>query len=241
MPKYGIHHIVVTDAIGTLMASTSTTDKAIASLMGANMGFSNAGAIGPDLFFWAPDYEIVHKMYPFYKTYKDLVDLYNTIVTPIREVIDTIKDGAETVAPATVGILEALLREVRETVGLFTTTASQGLFAGMISGANLITDAIGFPSLSASFFDDMFKPGLQKGEPLSQWYWFDMLHYRRTGELPMSTRWLAGPTGCTCSGTSQSKITWTSGNTRNTTAKISVPHSPASSIYPGLCPVRWRP
>lgn len=183
MPKYGIHHIVITDAIGKLMASEDEHRVGIGKEMAGHMGYANLGAIGPDLFFWAPDYEIVHKLYPFYKSYKKLVDLYNTVVQPIRDVMGLLEEGAEEVAPATYGIIEATLNEIRETADLFSTVASQGLFAGVIEGANLVTDAAGFPSLAAAFFDDMFKPGVQKGEAISDWYWFDMLHYRRTGQF----------------------------------------------------------
>ena len=57
-----------------------------------------------------------------------------------------------------------------------------GLFAGVLEGANLLTDAGGISSLSHQFFQ-MFVPGLQKNEKEKDWYWFDMLHYRQTGNF----------------------------------------------------------
>jgi len=50
------------------------------------------------------------------------------------------------------------------------------------NGANLLTDAAGIGSLSHQFFQ-MFVLDLQKNKNEKEWYWFDMLHYRRTGNF----------------------------------------------------------
>lgn len=186
MPKYGIHHIVLTDAIGALLASPDAVARNAGTELASNHGMSMLGAVGPDLLFWAPDYEIVDKLYTFYKNYQAVVDLYNQIVQPIRDirdaVVEPIEDAVETLAPSTVALIRTLIEEMRETAELFKSTISTGLFAGVISGANLLTDAAGFPSLAAGFFYT-FRPPLQDGLPEDQWYWFDMLHYRKTGDF----------------------------------------------------------
>lgn len=186
MPKYGIHHVVLTDAIGELLASPAAAAQNAGAELAGNHAMSMLGATGPDLFFWAPDYEIVDKLYTLYKNYQALVDLYNEVVQPIRDirdaVVEPIEDAVETLAPSTVAMIRTLIEEMRETAEVFKAAVSTGLFAGVISGANLITDAAGFPSLAASFFY-MFRPPLQDGLGEDQWYWFDMLHYRKTGDF----------------------------------------------------------
>lgn len=186
MPKYGIHHVVLSDAIGELLASPDAAAQVAGAELASNHGMAMLGAVGPDLMFWAPDYEIVDRLYTFYKNYQELVELYNQIVQPIRDIrdaiVEPIEDAVETLAPSTVAMIRTLLEEMRETSELFKSAVSTGLFAGVISGANLLTDAAGFPSLAAGFFH-LFRPPLQDGLAEDQWYWFDMLHYRNTGDF----------------------------------------------------------
>lgn len=186
MPKWAIHHIVLNDSIGLLLGSNSAAARKAGDELAANMPIANLGSIGPDLLFWAPDYEIVDKLYTLYKNYADLKALYDSIVQPIRDirdaVVEPIEDAVETLAPSTVALIRHLIEEMKETAALFKKTVQTGLFAGVISGADLITDATGFPSLASSFFQ-MFLPPLQLGLAENCWYWFDMLHYRRTGDF----------------------------------------------------------
>ena len=186
MPKYAIHHIVLNEATGQLLASPDTRARSAGEDLALNPALANLGAIGPDLFFWAPDYEIVDKLYGLYKNYEELKALYDKIVQPIRDirdaVVEPIEDAVETLAPSTVALIRHLIEEMRETSELFQKTVSTGLFAGVIEGADLITDAVGFPSLASAFFQ-FFMPPLQLGLGENCWYWFDMLHYRRTGDF----------------------------------------------------------
>lgn len=186
MPKYAIHQIVLNDAVGGLLASPDAAAAAAGNELALNRAAANLGAIGPDLLFWAPDYEIVEVFYTFYKNYKELKELYDSIVQPIRDirdaVVEPVEDAVETLAPTTVALIRQLIEEMRETSVLFQKAVSTGLFAGVIGGANLITNAAGFPSLAALLFDQ-FVPPLQRGRAENCWYWFDMLHYRRTGEF----------------------------------------------------------
>jgi hypothetical protein len=186
MPKYAIHHIVLNDAIGRLLGSSNLAARTAGEELALNMPIANLGAVGPDLLFWAPDYEIVDKLYTLYKNYAELKRLYDSVVQPIRDirdaVVEPIEDAVETLAPSTVALIRHLIEELEETASLFKSTVSTGLFAGVIEGANLITNAAGFPS-SASLFFQAFVPPLQLGQGENCWYWFDMLHYRRTGDF----------------------------------------------------------
>ena len=54
------------------------------------------------------------------------------------------------------------------------------LLSGVLTGANLLTDAAGLGSAARQFFQ-MFVPDAHHNRQEKDWYWFDMLHYRRTG------------------------------------------------------------
>jgi hypothetical protein len=186
MPKYAIHHIVLNDAIGELLASSSAEARSAGEDLATNMPVANLGAIGPDLLFWAPDYEVVDRLYTLYRNYAELKALYDEIVQPIRDIrdaiVEPIEQTVETLAPSTTALIRELIEQMRETSELFQKTVQTGLFSGVISGADLITNAAGFPPLAASLFQ-LFLPPFQEGRAENCWYWFDMLHYRRTGDF----------------------------------------------------------
>ena len=186
MPKYGIHHIVLKEAVPELYAMGNNTATSAADVIQTETPSALMGSIGPDLFFWGPDYEIVDKLYKLYKNIEEVVGIYNKIVKPIREikdaVVEPVEDLVETLAPNTVELIRHLLREIEETASLFKSAVGTGLFAGVLEGANLLTDAAGIGSLSHQFFQ-MFVPDLQKNKNEREWYWFDMLHYRQTGNF----------------------------------------------------------
>lgn len=186
MPKYGIHHIVLKEATPELYALDNITAAKAADVIQAETPSALIGSIGPDLFFWGPDYEVVDKPYKLYKNIEKVVRIYNRIVKPIREikdaVVEPVEDLVETLAPNTVELIRRLLREIEETSSLFKSAVGTGLFAGVLEGANLLTDAAGIGPLSHQFFQ-MFVPDFQKNKDEKEWYWFDMLHYRRTGKF----------------------------------------------------------
>jgi hypothetical protein len=145
--------------------------------------------VGPDLLFWAPDYEVVDKVYRLHKNIQEIVDLYNEVVQPIRDirdaVVDPVEDLVESLAPATVSLIRQAIEEMKETAALFKSTLATGLFSGVIGGFNFLTDLADLPRLSGLFFDQ-FRPPLQNNDGEDQWYWFDMLHYRNTGDFARS-------------------------------------------------------
>lgn len=186
MPKYGIHHIILDDATGQLLASPSPTHKAAGEDLSLNPGMAALGAIGPDLFFWAPDYEIVARLYRLYKNIDAVVDLYNKVMEPVKKIRDAVVEPAEelveTLAPATVALIRSLIEEMQESTKLLKATISTGLFSGVISGFDLLTDLASLPSVSGQLFR-LLTPPLQGNEPEKRWYWYDMTHYRNTGDF----------------------------------------------------------
>jgi hypothetical protein len=184
MPKYGIHHIVIDRAMGNLLASPRNSDQAAANALFNHYDMASLGAIGPDLFFWAPDYEVVDKFYKLYQNIESVVNLYNEIVQPIRDirdaVVEPVEDAVETLAPNTIALIRQTIEEMQETADLFKSAIGTGIFAGVISGVNLVSDMAGLPHASTQLFN-LFIPPVQYNKPEPDWYWFDMLHYRKTG------------------------------------------------------------
>jgi hypothetical protein len=189
LPKYGIHHIVLSDAITRLKDDPSLPAQDAATILEQNKNIAMIGAIGPDLLFFAPDYEMFNKLYRFYKNIKDVIDQYNRVTQPVRDIhnavtrdipIDTV---VGTVNPSTQRLIRLALQRIDETINLFKSTLSTGLFAGVISGIDIVANTASLPGASAIFFKEVFTPPLQNNEPVRRWYWFDMLHYRNTGDF----------------------------------------------------------
>lgn len=195
MPKYGVHMIVLDTTIDKLRASTNPSVRNIGEIMYRNRQAAVLGCIGPDLFFWSPDYEIVRIPYKFYENFKWAIDLYNNTIGKVKEAIDAMGEAAEDVveklAPATLELIKKLISEIKETSGLLKSTLSTGLFVGVFEAYDFLTRPWELPSLTHSLFD-MFVPPLQNGKNEPGWYWFDMLHYRRTGKFAQNLLRLAG-------------------------------------------------
>jgi len=184
MPKYGTHHIVLKEAINELNAMGNTTASGAADIIQSELPSAIMGSIGPDMFFWGPDYEVVDKLYKLYKNIEEVREIYNNVVQPIRDirdaVVEPVEDLVETLAPETIQLIRYALDKIKQTSALFKAAIETSIFAGVLEGANLLTDAAGVGSLSQQFFN-MFVPNLNDSE--EKWYWFDMLHYRETGKF----------------------------------------------------------
>jgi hypothetical protein len=187
MPKWGIHHVVLEDAIGILHASSSSAAQQAAADLFSNKDIAMLGAVGPDLFFWAPDYEAVKRIHRLYKNIEFFIDLYNKFTQPIRDihdaVVEPVEDAVETLAPNTINLIRHLLEEMNETVKLFKSTLYTGIFAGVVDGLNDLTNSFSSIHSFTSLFFQLFVPPLQHNLQEKEWYWFDMLHYRNTGDF----------------------------------------------------------
>lgn len=186
MPKWGIHNIVLSEALSQMLESEDDEVRQAAEELFEHRDMAMLGAVGPDLFFFAPDYEVVEKLYKLYKNYQQVMEVYNKVVEPIRKirdaVVEPVEDAVEELAPSTVAIIREALEEVEETTALFKSTLQTSLFAGVVDGLNVVTDAADLPRASSAIFEE-FIPPMQDNEREDKWYWFDMLHYRNTGEF----------------------------------------------------------
>lgn len=187
MPKYGIHHIVLRRAIDDKLMSGSSAAVNAAAVLSDQPDAAMLGAVGPDLFFFAPDYPAMQPIIALYTNYKKVLDLWEDIIAPIKQIneqfIEPVEDAVkDAVADDAIALIEMLLKELKETAGLFTSAVQTGLMAGVVGGLNSVFDPAGVP-LIQNFFKLMFTPPLQDGQPDDKWYWFDLLHYRRTGRF----------------------------------------------------------
>ncbi|MBN2736286.1 MAG: zinc dependent phospholipase C family protein [Spirochaetales bacterium] len=190
MPKYGIHEIVLNKAVEGLAGSSDANVRNVHSNIMANKPYANLGAIGPDLFFWGADYEAADKLFKLYKNIEKIKEIFDQVLAPISAVKEAVGEATEavvgTLAPNTLQLVKSALERVRDTATLFKTTVASGLFTGVLNISDYFAEAFKLPLASAELFD-LFSPPLyaqlKNGEVpnVKNWYWFDMLHYRRTG------------------------------------------------------------
>lgn len=180
MPKYATHMLVMDKATEKLLKSQFADAAALKN----RRDIAVIGAVGPDLFFWATDYELCKVLKDIFDAWDYIVGIYNDtigkIVKVIEEMEEAVEGAIEKVLPHTVEMIEALINECRETADLFKKVISQGALAALLGIDDLIGNMADIPTATHKIFD-MFKPPLQDGKDETKWYWFDMLHYRYTG------------------------------------------------------------
>ena len=192
MPKYGIHQIVLEKAISRLNSGNNRSAHA-ASDIELNKGLANLGAIGPDLFFWSPDYDYVDKLYQLYKNMSEVIDIHNKVVEPVRKVKEEVGEVTEealsVLGGSTVELIKKTVKEIKETESRLRSTLANGLFSGVITIDDWISSIGKVPKLTSEFFT-LFTPPMQDqlaGQmprmDVRNWYWFDILHYRKVGRL----------------------------------------------------------
>ncbi|MDQ4024203.1 MAG: hypothetical protein M3217_01760 [Actinomycetota bacterium] len=135
------------------------------------------GSIGPDyLFFSLAEYgtpldDLLNLVFGVYDAFEPLVDFYEDNIEPV---IDQIED-------AVVAVDEALFQGL---FGNIKAAADAANLAALTAAAAVVTQQVDL------FY--LFYPKIQQGAPESEWYWFDFLHYRRTGQFATRMWQLAG-------------------------------------------------
>ncbi|MBK9147139.1 MAG: zinc dependent phospholipase C family protein [Flavobacteriales bacterium] len=196
MPKYGIHHIIL-EKVRERLADGNNDQRDLHRILAQNRVEGNLGCIGPDLLFWAPDYAIVENL-------KDLVEAYDRVMQllePIKEfaegIEENIEEGVEQVVDAMEGIpiigpAVAVASDYAEAISAMTEAfevlgnglkdeVSQALFLRILG----LDSAAGSDNntLARSLFHGLFQSSQQAGREEMDWYWFEMLHYRKTGDF----------------------------------------------------------
>jgi hypothetical protein len=150
----------------------SPTDPAVKIIVN-HSDYFRLGSIGPDLLFFAPDYDpaVQDLLKRVLQVYDDVVAplkaLYEKAIEPVREQIDRFDEAVfATLDAATCNSFSSIQQEIDATLALFQRLRDTAILA-------LFTDAV-------NVFDTM-RPPIQQGHDETRWFWFDMLHYRRTG------------------------------------------------------------
>ena len=124
--------------------------------------------MGPDfLFFSLREYgdaiaDLSNFIFDVYDTIEPIIKFVEETIEPIKTAID---DAVSALLPDD---LEALLRELGDTAN----TLGSAVLAKL---GDVVTNEVDL------FYK--FYPKIQLGAPETDWYWFDFLHYRRTGRF----------------------------------------------------------
>jgi hypothetical protein len=173
-----IVHLIIQQRLAAALQREGEGDKLASLLFAAQCDpYAAFGSMGPDyLFFSLKEYgtpldELTHFIFGAYDALRPLIDFYEDNIEPI---VDDVEDAIDAVDDALFG---GLFQQLKATSALASGTLQTAVAAGLTSGVDLF-----YP----------FYPKIQAGAAESDWYWFDFLHYRRTGEF-CSTMWkLAG-------------------------------------------------
>ncbi len=183
MPGPMVHLIVLHRLSAALRDSGGPQNSAYADLLDEDpcSPYSNFGSVGPDfLFFSLREYgsivgDVANTIFGIYDAFEPLIDFYE-----------------ETVEPAITDLEDAL------------AAADQAAFGGFFQGIGGIGGSAAALALSAvaklvSDNVDLFYPFYPKTQKAEgelkeeeNWYWFDFLHYRRTGDFASRLWSLAG-------------------------------------------------
>jgi Zinc dependent phospholipase C len=135
--------------------------------------YANFGSIGPDfLFFTVLEYGI-----PGTDAFLEMFFKFYDALVPLIEFKNEVKEKVETeiIAP-----IEANLAAIDETF-------FKGIFSDLKNTSALFTEALlgSMEKIVVNKVDFFypFYPKIQQGCPENEWYWFDFLHYRRTGQF----------------------------------------------------------
>jgi hypothetical protein len=166
--------------------------RAQGDLLAAHPASANLGAIGPDLFFFAPDYRPMEILYPFLDAYRKVQDVVARLSAPLRELGDELEetvtdtlDKLEAIPGigSHVADIRILVAQIRELYLLLEAAIDSVLAAGVVRLLGLDAHDPAYGNLPRSLYQQLFQPPLQAGWEEPDWYWFDMLHYRRSGKF----------------------------------------------------------
>lgn len=200
MPKFGIHIHVLDEVAAKLSAANGNTpidqDKnTIGNLLNNNRFEAALGAIGPDLLFWAPDYNVIEQL-------KTLINIYTelkTVKDAVDEVIEEIEEGIDDKVDEIVNeliqipIIGPAVQGVKDFKTFFEklTDGFETIFNNLDKDIEqaLMVRVLGLDgsdegaTMARSLFQGLFQSTSQMGREEMDWYWFEMLHYRNTGDF----------------------------------------------------------
>jgi hypothetical protein len=197
VPKFGIHYIVLRKVQAALEGSSEPALREVGRILDDNPFAASLGCIGPDLLFWAPDYLIVEFLREHVATYDRLKQGWETL----KEFAEAIEKNVEDGVDAVIAELEQLpvvgpaiatavdYAEAFEKIKEAFDNLADGFDAEMEQA--LLVRVLGLDSSGVfqsitqarSVLHGQFQSTQQAGREEMDWYWFEMLHYRNTGDF----------------------------------------------------------
>lgn len=174
-----IVHLIVQQRMSEHLLGHGARGHELAALLDADpcSPYTGFGSMGPDfLFFSLAEYgtpldELVNFVFSVYDALEPLIEFFEAVIAPVETAID------DAIAALDQALFQGLFGQIKDTAELLTTTALTAVGAIVTSQVDLF-----YP----------FYPKLQQGAPEKEWYWFDFLHYRRTGRFASEMWNLAG-------------------------------------------------
>ncbi|MDF2658432.1 MAG: hypothetical protein K0Q94_1223 [Paenibacillus sp.] len=161
-----IVHMIVQQRLGRAMRKTN---RDYAELLSDSCSpYAAFGSIGPDfLFFSLKEYDtplddLVNFMFSVYDAMEPLRDFYEHTIQPVEDAID------DATAALDEALFQGLFSQIKDTAALASNTL-------LTAAGKVVTSHVDL------FYP--FYPKIQQGAPEKEWYWFDFLHYRRTGQF----------------------------------------------------------
>jgi hypothetical protein len=195
MPKHGIHYLVLQKMQAKLEDSSEAGDRDLGQILRDNPFAASLGCIGPDLLFWAPDYAVVQQLRDLVENYDRIRRTWETLDEVIEAILDNVEEGVEAVITALEQIpvvgpaiavavdyaeaFDAIASEFDKLVAAFKDELKQALFIRIL-GLDGTAEGV---TLARSLFHGLFQCSQQAGREEMDWYWFEMLHYRNTGDF----------------------------------------------------------
>ncbi|MBA3870003.1 MAG: hypothetical protein H0X30_12725 [Anaerolineae bacterium] len=130
--------------------------------------YSGFGSMGPDfLFFSTREYgqaigDLTNFVFKAYDALEPFIDFYEATVQPIVDAVDSVTTFIDQT------FFEGVFTDLQALANAISTTAITAVGSVVTQNVDLF-----YP----------FYPKVQRGVPENEWYWFDFLHYRRTGEF----------------------------------------------------------
>ena len=186
MPGWYIHMDTARKAVDALsgnknaekiFASKGLNAKAIADIAHANPAYVALGSIGPDIFFFLPDYmgSTGAGLYPVVQTIYDIYNWWDTnFVGPYEATLQPIANQNADQIAAITGGLSTQLAEISASAMGFLQDAVVTLMVRQYDVFGLMGSAV------------------QRAYDESSFYWSDMLHYRQTSTFAGRLWQLAG-------------------------------------------------
>jgi hypothetical protein len=176
-------HILMADLAADGLVEPA--DAPMRDVIGNNKKMYHLGAAGPDMAVFAPDFgdwavALVRELAEMHDQFiEPIVRLHEKYIEPVTTVIDEITGAAETALDAaTCGLIGDFQAELDAVSQRISAILQAGLGSIVVSHINI--------------FDKMTPP-IQDGKTISDWYWFDTLHNRRTGIL-LASMWAGAQT-----------------------------------------------